>query len=119
MALAPVRDLFSVPSVSMRISSMMRCSLASTPSMAGAELVDDRGDGLQHALAAVTALVAVAQLVGLERAGGRAGGDGRPLDDSVVEEHLHLDGRVTARIQDLARVDSLDKCHEGLLVGSG
>ena len=62
----------------------------------GAELVDDRLDGLQHALAAVAALVAVAEFVRLECAGGCAGGDGRALDDAVVEEHLHLDGRVAA-----------------------
>ena len=77
----------------------------------GAELVDDGGDGLEHALAAVAALVAVAQLVRLERAGRRAGGDGGALDDSVVEQHLHLDGRVAARVQDLARAYSLDQCH--------
>jgi len=85
----------------------------------GAELVDDGGDGLQHALAAVAALVAVAQLVRLERAGGCAGGDGRPLDDSVVEEHLHFDGRVATRIQDLACAYSLDQCHRGLLACGG
>ena len=73
-----------------------------------AQLIDDGGDGLQDALAPVTGLVAVTQLVRLEGPGGRAGGDGRPLDDPVVEEHLHFDGRVSARIQDLARVDSLD-----------
>ncbi len=61
-----------------------------------AELVDDGVDGLQNALAAVAALVAVTQFVRLECSSGCAGGDGRALDDSVVEEHLHLDGRVAA-----------------------
>ena len=87
---------------------MMRCSLGIDALDRRSELVDHGGDGLEHALAAVAGLVAVAQLVRLEGAGGRAGGDGRALDDAVVEQDLHFDGRVSARIQDLARVDSLD-----------
>src|SRR5690606_2277095 len=82
----------------------------------GSELGDDRGDGLQHALAAIAALVAVTQLVRLERPRRRARGHGGALHDAVVEEHLHPDGGVAARIQDLARVDCLDKCRRGLLV---
>jgi hypothetical protein len=75
------------------------------------ELVDDGGDGLQDALAAVPALVAVPKLVRLEGAGGCAGRNGGPLDDPVVEQHLHFDGRVSARVEDLARAYSLDQCH--------
>ncbi|MDQ1127750.1 hypothetical protein QE428_002783 [Microbacterium sp. SORGH_AS 505] len=87
----------------------------------GAELVDDRVHGLQDALAAVAALVAVAELIRLEGAGGRAGGDGCALDDAVVEQNLHLDGRVAARVQDLACAYCLDQCHGGfsLLVEDG
>ena len=80
-----------------------------------AELVDDGGDGLLDALAAVALLVAVAQLVGLERAGGGAGGDGGAGDHAVLEQDLDLDGRVAARVQDLAGVDGVDGGHGGLL----
>ncbi len=66
------------------------------------QLVDDGLDGLEDALAAVAALVAVAELVRLERTGGCTGRDGRPLHDAVVEEDLHLDGRVSARVENLA-----------------
>ena len=97
----------------------MRCSLGVDALDGRAELVDHGVDGLQHALAAVAVVVAVAQLVRLEGAGGRAGGDGRALDDAVVEQHLDLDGRVAARIQDLARAYSLDECHSGLLCDGG
>ncbi len=83
------------------------------------QFVDDGFDGLAHALAAVPALVAVAKLVRLERAGGCAGGDGRALDDPVVEQHLHFNGRVATRIQDLACAYSLDQCHRGLLACGG
>ena len=79
----------------------------------GAELVDDGRDGLQNALAAVTALVAVPQLVRLEGSGRRAGRHGRTLDDAVVQQHLHLDGRVSTRVEDLAGAYSLDLCHRG------
>ena len=76
-----------------------------------AELVDHVVDGLEHALAEVAALVAVAQLVGLERAGGCAGGDGGAGDGAVVEQDLDLDGRVAAGVEDLAGADSFDGRH--------
>ena len=67
--------------------------------------------GLQHALAEV-ALAAVAQLDGLELAGGGAGRHGRATDGSVVEGHLDLDGGVAARVQDLAGADGFDAGQE-------
>ena len=77
----------------------------------GPELVDHGLDGLEDALAVVAALVAVTQFICFESAGGSARRDGGPLDDAVVEENLHLDGRVSARVEDLACAYSLDKCH--------
>ena len=72
--------------------------------------VDDAADGLLHALAEV-ALAAVAQLDRLEGAGGGAAGHGRAAERAVLEEHLHLDGGVAARIEDLAGADCSDDRH--------
>jgi hypothetical protein len=49
-----------------------------------------------HALAEVAALVAVAELVGLEGAGGGAGGNSGAGDHAVIEKDLDLDGRVSS-----------------------
>ena len=72
--------------------------------------VDDAVDGLLHALAEV-ALAAVAQLHRLEGAGRGAAGHGRPAERSVVQQHLHLDGGVAARIEDFAGTDGRDDRH--------
>src|SRR5205085_2029990 len=72
-----------------------------------ADLVLDCVDGVADALAAV-ALAAVALLDGLERTGGGAAGNGGPRHGAVVEEHLDLDGRVAAGVEDLATGDGLD-----------
>ena len=58
--------------------------------------------GLEHALAEVTALVAVAQLACFVHAGGCAGGNGCTADGAVIEGDLDLDGRVAARVKDLS-----------------
>ena len=79
--------------------------------------VDDAGDGLLHALAEV-ALAAVAQLDGLEGAGGGAAGHGRATERAVLEEDLHLDGGVAARVEDLAGADCSDDRHGVLLRGT-
>ena len=84
----------------------------------GAEGLDHRVDGGLDALAEV-AVAAVAQLDRLERAGGRATGDGRAGEGPVVEEHLDLDGGVAARVEDLAGADSFDGCHGWGAPGSG
>src|SRR6516164_3926688 len=70
-------------------------------------------DGPQHALAAVALLVAVAQLDRLARAGGRARGYGCPPLHARVENHVHLDGGITARVEDLASADVSDAAHQG------
>jgi hypothetical protein len=67
--------------------------------------------GLQHALAAVTSLVAVAQLDRLERAGGGAGRDRSAADGAVVQAHLDLDGRVATRVENLPGDDRFDGGH--------
>ena len=67
---------------------------------------------VQDALAAVAALVAVAQLdrlVGTGRGARRDGRAARPTPSSVSDRDL--DRRVAARIEDLLRVDELDDGH--------
>ena len=90
---------------------MSRCSLASKPEQARADLVQHRVDGLLDALADVALLVAVAALDGLERAGGGAGGNGRAGDGAVVEGDLDLDGGVAAGVEDLPGADCFDAGH--------
>ena len=85
-------------------------SAASQPEQRRADDVDDVVDGRQDALAAVAALVAVAQLDRLVGAGGGARRDGRPADGAVVEDDVDLDGRVAARVEDLAGVDESIEC---------
>jgi len=45
-------------------------------------------------------------------AGGRPRGDDGAPDGTAVETDDHLDGRVTARIEDLAPFDHLDLAHD-------
>ena len=77
----------------------------------GGDLLDDSVNGVLNALAEVAALVAIATLDGLERAGGRAGGDGRARSGAILEDDLNLDGRVTARVEDLACTNAFNNCH--------
>ena len=58
--------------------------------------------GGEHALAQVTALVAVAELAGLIDAGGGTGGHGGAADGAVLQVDLHLNGGIAAAVQDLA-----------------
>jgi hypothetical protein len=76
------------------------------------DLAVDVADGLEHALAAV-ALVAVAQLDGLEGAGGGARGDDGSARGPRVEDDLDLDGGIAAGVEDLASDDVLDGAHGG------
>ena len=73
-----------------------------------------RFHGLADALAAPPALVAVAQLHRLVRAGGCARRDGGPAHAAVLECHVHLDSRIAAAIEDLAGVDVEDGGHVSL-----
>src|SRR5215472_12440341 len=68
-------------------------------------------DRLQHSLAAVAALVAVAQLHRLAGTGGGARGYGRTADRARIEQHVDLDRGVAARIQNLAARDVRDAAH--------
>ncbi len=77
----------------------------------GADLAVDVRHGLQHALAQVTRLVAVTQLDGLARAGGRAGRHAGAAHETALQHHVRLDGGVAARIQDLARAHFYDLRH--------
>src|SRR5690606_40707630 len=68
----------------------------------------DRGDGLLHALTAVT-VATIAQFDRFELTGGRATGDSRPGNRPVVECDLDLDRRVTAGVENLPCVYCLDR----------
>ena len=57
---------------------------------------------VEHALAEVALLVVVAKLERLARAGRRAGRHGRAAERAAVEEAVDFDGRIAARIEDLA-----------------
>ena len=76
------------------------------------ELVVHRRDGLQHALAEVAALVAVAQLhrLALARRGARR--HGGAAHGAALEDHLDLDGGVAAAVEDLPREDRINRCHD-------
>ena len=109
IAFAPSAPLFGVPSSSMQ--QRRRCpawSAASSPYSAGAIVSVTLATALEHALAAVARLVAVAQLDRLVGAGRRARRHGRPADRAVGEDDVDLDRRVAARVEDLARVDDVD-----------
>ena len=71
------------------------------------DLAVDVPDRLQHPLAEV-GVAAVAQLGRLELAGRGAGRHRGAALRARAERELHLDGRVPARVEDLAGVDGLD-----------
>ena len=78
------------------------------------DLAVDGVHGLEHALAQITALVAVAELTGLVNAGGSAGGHGGTAAvgvQAVLHIDLHLHGGIAAAVHDLAAddVDDLKK----------
>src|SRR4030095_10210017 len=79
----------------------------------GQDLVDV-ADRVADTFAAIT-VAAVAELDGLELAGGGAGGDERAAEAAVVEVHVALEGGVTARVQDLPGNDEFDGGHGGSL----
>jgi hypothetical protein len=56
----------------------------------------DRFNGLQHTLAEIDLLVAIAQFAGFEFAGGSAGRNGGTGHETVVERDVDLNGRVAA-----------------------
>ena len=74
------------------------------------DVLVDVPDRLRDPLA-VPRLATVAQLGGLELTGRGARRDRGAPRRAGVERHLHLDRRVAARVEDLARVDALDQGH--------
>ena len=73
----------------------------------------DRFDRLQDALAAVAALVAVAQFDRLVRAGRSARGHGGAAHRAVLERDVDLDGGIAAAVENFARGDVDDGGHVG------
>ncbi len=63
-------------------------------------------DGLAHALAAVAASVAVAQLQGLALAGRRARRHRGTAERAARERHVDFNSRIAARVEDLAGMNS-------------
>ncbi len=93
------------------MSSIRTCSVGSMPPIASKISPSTLAIGLQHALAAVARLVAVAQFHRLVRAGGGAGRHRRAAERAAVEHHVDLDGRIAAAVEDLAGDDVGDGGH--------
>ena len=74
----------------------------------------DIAHGLQHALAAVAGLIAVAQLHSLIRAGRRTGRDRGAPHRAGIQHDLDLYGRVASAIENFAGDDVGDGGHDGL-----
>ena len=70
-----------------------------------------RLERLQHALAEVARLVAVAELHRLVRAGRGAGRHGGAAEGAVLQRHVDLDGRIAAAVENLAADDVDDGGH--------
>ena len=77
----------------------------------GADLLEHRIHGTLDALAPIARLAVVPELDRLERPGRRTAGNGGAPDRAVLEEDLALDGRIAARVEDLAGADALDVRH--------
>ena len=112
IALAPSRPLFGVPSSSISVRSSPSWSTTSSPRTASAI------SPLTFATACETplpphAVAAVAQLDRLVHAGRGARGDDRPAEPA--RDDLDLDGRVPARVQNLAGVNVGDRLTRSLL----
>ena len=110
IALAPRRPLLSVPSRSIIARSRPAWSEAWRPVISGGDLAVDVLHRLRHALAA-PGVAAVAQLDGLELAGGGAGGHGRAAEGARAQRGVHLDGGVAAAVEHLAGVEGGDLAH--------
>ena len=89
------------------------------PDQGRAQLAIDVGDGVAHALAEVAVGIAVAQLDRLTGAGGGARGHRRAAARAVGEHHVGLDGRVAARVEDLAGVEVTNLDHGSLPSSDG
>lgn len=75
------------------------------------DLLVDVLNSLENTLTGVTLLIAVTQLNGLELTGRSARRNRSAGLGAVVEDHLDLNGRVAAGIEDLTGFDEFDGCH--------
>ena len=116
MALAPSRALLGVPSSAIIVWSMWIWSSASMPPIASKISPLTASTAFEHALAEIARLVAVAELDRLVGAGRGAGRHRRAAHRAVLEDHIDLDGRVAAAVEDLAPDDVDDGGHGRLPV---
>ena len=87
------------------------------PASSSASLSLTLSTALQHALAQVQRLVAVAKFQGLVNARARAAGHRRPAERTVGQLHVDLDGGVSAAIEDLSGMDIENfRIHDGTLL---
>jgi hypothetical protein len=77
------------------------------------DLAIDPVDRFPHALAAIAALVPVAQLDRLMRAGRGARRHRGAPDRAALQRHIDLDGRVATAVEDLTGGNVDDGSHEG------
>ena len=75
------------------------------------DLAVDGLDGLQHALAEILRLVAVAQLDRLVSARRGSGRNRRTAEGAVLQGHVDLDRGISAAVEDLAGVNVDDRSH--------
>jgi hypothetical protein len=71
----------------------------------------DMCDRFEHALAAVSLRLAVAQFHSFARSGGSAGRNSRPADHAGMQQHIRFDGGIAARIDDFAAADIDNTTH--------
>ena len=71
----------------------------------------DIADGLLHAFADETFLVAVAEFDGFVFAGAGAAGNRRATDRAAAQGHVHFHRWVTARIEDFTRLNIMNFAH--------
>ena len=74
--------------------------------------------GLEDALAQETLLVTVAQLECFARSRGGSGRNGGPAERSRFENAVHLDRRIAARVEDLARENFDDLEHGARIISA-
>ena len=104
---------WAVPSASIRARSTAALVERVQPVEDLGDLAVDVGRPPRATPLPPVAVAAVAQLDGLERAGGGARRDDGPPGGPRVEDHLDLDGRVAARVEDLTADDLFDDAHGG------
>ena len=71
----------------------------------------DVGYRFEHALAQVTALVAITQLERFTRASGCTGRRASAADDAVVEKHVRFHGGIATGVENFTTFDVDDFCH--------